>query len=993
VVPAAAEPPSPSVLLAQVTAPVLDVAGAVALRDVELTLGPGRFHVDGGMLFPARLEDGRTIELVFVGQARFLLAAPDSIEASQLELFTGESALDAPIEEAVIVLPPDRAGAELRRSPPPREVRPELAARARDIHARWLASAERKHVDVPAVALAGLLGDAAYGDYFTLWGRSWELGSFVFHLDPEDPEPVTLASFEPLDLGGWDRHRLRRQIRVQQRKGRWLGVRFEDLGAWDVWMSSRTAPDAAARGPAFEPRHYELDVTIGRDERRLAGKARVRVTARDDGRRLARFELMPDLVVSAMRDGDGHDLHFFRSGTEVLAVLPRPTVAGEEQVIEIDWAGHGLAWVDRRTWDLLDTSNWHPHCGELDRATYDVTLRWPRKHHLVASGTLVAHGSQGGMVWERRRIDLPSMAFTFALGRYHVERQQVGDVALEVAFDRTTSFPQTDAMRQAIVDRLADALGYYEEAFGPYPLSELKVVTVDRDYSQSFLGFIALANGVLRYVGPDGDPWLRDLVIAHELAHQWWGNHVGWRSYRDQWLSEGMANYAALLYSSRRTGGNDALLGVMSAGWRRFLSQTTSEGRTLESLGPVVLGVRLNSSRAENGYRSIVYRKGAVVLAMLARAVGEDRFLELLKTIAAERANDVLTTEEFLATFASRTEMDIDGFSRQYVYGTGIPHVYYDYSVDRAEDEGWIVRGEVRMLSRSRMRHEVIRLGQDRWDVVARLEREGGPEVLMVPYRLTSAGDHPADGSADGGKTWSKERARAAEREEGRVFVRGPQDAFVLETKWRPRDLQLDPAGEILAWFHAADRTPREFLTYRAEDLALQGRTAEAEQAYLEALALPPDPDPRDDDPASLLEQRSSAPDYEGVRIRFALSRLRLDQGREDEVEAHLAEIEDILRGDDTTYRLEREVLASRIDLRRGEADRAYRRLGRTLRLAFPVNGPTESSRLWRWRLGSTGPVLTEALALFGIAARAVGDEEESGWALREAAQRGVSGV
>jgi hypothetical protein len=82
--------------------------------------------------------------------------------------------------------------------------------------------------------------------------------------------------------------------------------------------------------------------------------------------------------------------------------------------------------------------------------------------------------------------------------------------------------------------------------------------------------------------------------------------------------------------------------------------------------------------------------------------------------------------------------------------------------------------------------------------------------------------------------------------------------------------------------------------------------------------------------------------------------------------------------------------MASRLDLRRGDSERVHRRLGKTLRLAFPPNGPTDASRLWRARFGSTGPVLTEALVLYGLAAHAVGDGEDGAWALREASQRGA---
>jgi hypothetical protein len=194
--------------------------------------------------------------------------------------------------------------------------------------------------------------------------------------------------------------------------------------------------------------------------------------------------------------------------------------------------------------------------------------------------------------------------------------------------------------------------------------------------------------------------------------------------------------------------------------------------------------------------------------------------------------------------------------------------------------------------------------------VVSRSVEAAGPEVLMVPYRLTREGDGKVDEALDAADgEWSPDGVRASLQSEGRVFVKGPADAFELETEWKPRGLELDPSGEILAWFHGADRTPREFRIYRAEDLALERRFAEAEAAYREALVLPPDPPRYQGDPAAELTQKSM-PDLEGVRIRFALARLALDQDRESDAERWLAEVEEILKSDDETYRLEREVLA-----------------------------------------------------------------------------------
>ena len=157
-----------------------------------------------------------------------------------------------------------------------------------------------------------------------------------------------------------------------------------------------------------------------------------------------------------------------------------------------------------------------------------------------------------------------------------------------------------------------------------------------------------------------------------------------------------------------------ASLADLSVGWRATLEQTVASGRTVESLGPIVLGNRLNSSEAGNGYRAIVYRKGAVVLAMLARAVGEENFLGMLHALVEAARGKVVTTESFIDSMERMSGLDLQGFARQYVYGTGIPLVYYDYRfelVDEAGD-GWRVVGEAHRLSRGALTRRVSSAGR-----------------------------------------------------------------------------------------------------------------------------------------------------------------------------------------------------------------------------------------------------------------------------------------
>jgi hypothetical protein len=587
----------------------------------------------------------------------------------------------------------------------------------------------------------------------------------------------------------------------------------------------------------------------------------------------------------------------------------------------------------------------------------------------------------GGYRWERRRLDVPSIAYTFAFGEFDVEHRRVGDVDVSLAFARDSVSRPSEALRADALDAVASALGYFERTFGAYPLDELSLVTVARPFSQSYLGFVTLAESILTQPEPlsEASRWQRRTTIAHELAHQWWGNLVGWWSYRDQWLSEGMANYSALLHDSWVEGSSDRLA-TMSAGWRESLSQTTAQGRTLESLGPIVLGNRLNSSQAADAYRTIVYRKGAVVLAMLARAVGEERFIEMLHALVAAAANEVVTTEGFLEAMERMSGLDLEGFARQYVYGTGIPEVYYLYDPVREADGRWTVQGRARLLSAPRYGYRVVRTSDGRLDVLrtAGQPAADGPTTLMVPYRVTIGG---------------AEAPRELAVHDGQLFLEGRQDAFRIETETQPVDLRLDPRGEILAWFYSERRHPKRVLRYEAAEFAMAGRLDEAEARYLDALARPADAQgPVDPLGPAIVEPRIDGP-TEDLNIRLALVRLALERGDDAVAQEALATLESSLAGDERDpLRMERDVLQARLEIRRGDHARAHRRLERVLRSVAPARG---GERPWQevlrqLRLSAERLATVEAFALFALVSHELEEREDLAWALREARDRGA---
>jgi hypothetical protein len=967
--PARSQEADPAALQKELAASRLDLEKAVTLKNVKLAAGLGTLHLDDGILVPATAAGGKTAEMVFLGNGRLELEPPDDIEAGQLELFTGARRLDEEVTEMALVLGMDAAVQALLRKPKA-ALDAEQTRRCEEIWKSWKGGPERRLLGIETALLLDAVGDASFQSYFAARFRGKEQGEFLYFVEPASQEQVTLGRFVPFEASAREKRKILKEISRQQRRGRLIGLELEDLGQWDTWVSASLRGKDGAPFPgnaSFEPQKYTLELSVAEDLG-ASGRARIELRPVVRGARALVLRLFADLDVTKVTDGSGRALFFSRNKEELAVVLPAPVAEGETVTLAVEYAGKLIDKTDG-SFALAETGAWYPRAGTTDRAEYDVTFRWPKKLELVAGGRKAGGGEEGGIRWERRVVDFPAATFSFEVGRYLVETVRAGHVQVTLAFDPDVKRMGKEA-REEIKKTVADSLVYFEELFGPYPLDELAVVTVPRGFSQAAAPGLVTLSSLMMYdleffnllLGLED----RRTVIAHEVAHQWWGHSVGWASYRDQWISEAMANYAAVLFGRNRLAWEERFGLRPTSRWQEELLGELPDGRVVESVGPVVLGVRLVSSRSGDAYQPIVYKKGAVILDMLARSLGQDDFPKVLRQIVKVASNASLSTEDFLTLIERITSADLDPFARQYVYGTGLPEVYYSYHFEPAGEGKWVVKGTARQNTPYRFRYRVVKTGSGGLDVAReRLDQiQVESSALVVPVTISVH-----DPSRDDGKKRGKKEKEANALARMHLLLRGSSTDFSIDLEQDPKEFWLDRDKEVFGRFFDESRYPKRILYYQGLDAAAAGKAEEAESLFARALAAEVEvvTDPASASDKQVLRNEKRLLD---AMIELRRARLWLDQGRDGEAREAFDRSRKVL----TAYGWFQESLAiveSRLDLRSGAPEKAFKRLRKGVLRRGTVEG-------------------TEGYVLLAIAARATGHPEELKTALEVAKENGA---
>ena len=400
----------------------------------------------------------------------------------------------------------------------------------------------------------------------------------------------------------------------------------------------------------------------------------------------------------------------------VTIALPDTVAAGDRFILELAYEGPLVERL-RQTGDfvLKDTLDWRPQHPDNRVSQIDATFRVPERYRVASAGALVDERVEDETRIVRWATSEPVRSMAFHYGRFEVnEVERVTPRLAIYADDGHIGFAPGN--REKTVADLTDSIDLFSDYFGPFPYESLLVTETATLSGQAFPGLLFLSYQTFGQLHT-GEA---ELFRAHEVAHQWWGAAVDWRDYRDQWMSEGFAHYAAALYSLQGLESPEQFEEILNA-WRLDLLGEGQVGQGLglrhygyrpevlrrsdgHDAGALIVGYRLTSTETPFDYRIVVYEKGAYVLHMLRSMLfdpdtGDDkRFRQLMLGYANEYVRGVMSTRSFEAAVTRIFGEPMDWFFDQWVYGVEVPTYRPDLDVSAVVDSAspFVLHGRIR---------------------------------------------------------------------------------------------------------------------------------------------------------------------------------------------------------------------------------------------------------------------------------------------------------
>jgi hypothetical protein len=678
------------------------------IEEMHIIRGDTEFHFGPGQITLFDFGADRPCAFTYEGVGIFIYTPPDEAEREQLMKFTKQRELNVEFKEISVFYTVDLDAS----------IDTTILTRAEVDKGRWnkIRGDIEEAFDHLGIYLPNkLLGDiiaGVPGTYFHADFNPEKAGDLVFCEDPTQDDQYTL-------------------YHLKRRGG---GESYDIISGYST---DNLLPSQRGLSP-IDIRQYTIESEIGQSGRMMV-KCRIEYAPARGGYPFLYFGWYYRNKIKSILDSSSDSLTYVYRKDEggfgvVLNKLPE---FGQTDYIDVYYECknlddvYGIFYVKSGTY-------WFPINMIRDQAEYSLTYNIPKSLEIVSCGNCIENSETGDRAISRWIVDSPVDYVSFNLGTFDKKEVVVescppvrtyvnraiphSDYALFMAYLGELS---TRDMLGQVSSDVTNSLAFFSSILGPCPFDTLKAAELFTSFYSS-LYFGGGGQGSPSLIHLAWDTFLtedlegkQESFRAHEVAHQWWGHVVDVESYRDVWITEGLATFCGLWYyelSSMNRGAVSNMLknwkdNIISG--RAIKPVTVVRDDSLQTIamgggnsvghkaGPPIIGYRLSSSKSED-YFINVYYKGGYIFHMIRyilrdyKTGSDDVFVAFLKSMVDKFRGKVITTALLQKHLEEFTGEDVSWFFDQWVYGTDIPEYKFGYTYSETEDGKYAVTCNVK---------------------------------------------------------------------------------------------------------------------------------------------------------------------------------------------------------------------------------------------------------------------------------------------------------
>ena len=679
-----------------------------SINNLTLTAEDFRLTLPQGVAFVAEAEAGIT-GIVLLGRGTATFAPAPAAEKGQVKIYSGSETMETHFSWLYVRVHPADFDKHIAAE----------ALKPRTVDPRDLRRAELVFQENLELSFGLDLGDMSRDK----WSVLPQPGNLVaeFQTDKSHLTYMRSAS-DPEDIRLFDRTR-QRTISIYASK--------EKLASQGPFFNEDNKAD-------YDILDYDIDASFDPRREWIEGKATLLLTARHGPVNSLVLALAEPLALRSVASREmGYLMALRVSGQkEIIINLPEalepdevldlemtyggrlPAVPPDREALEFALPQQVAGFGDFFTMKPLPSytytgrSYWYPQGQVTDYATATLTLRVPENYETVASGALdegfpkLVPGESRGPVWKEYHFSAtqPVRYLGWSTSQFvHVDSAEISLPPREgasippftgVSYQASGLSIESSGMLQSRARELSvDArrvLAFYGTLLGDIPYQTFTVAMVEQNtpggHSPPYYAALGQPPPTIPIVWRSDPAYFDDFpefFLAHEAAHQWWGQAVGWKNYHEQWISEGFAQYFAALYAEQLE---------RKDVFQQIIRQMSRWTRDRSDQGPVYLGYRIGHIRNDSRtFRALVYNKGALSLHMLRRLMGDEAFFRGLRRFYATWRFRKAGTEDLRMAFELEANRPLDRFFQRWIYGSTLPRLRFSY---RTEPGAVVVRFE-----------------------------------------------------------------------------------------------------------------------------------------------------------------------------------------------------------------------------------------------------------------------------------------------------------